>query len=74
VEQAARLLGAVVALRNNLGSPPRARGLWSPDTDAVAAAARAALGEERWAAAFAAGKALSLEEAVAEALDDERTR
>jgi hypothetical protein len=34
----------------------------------AAALARAALGEERWAAEFAAGQALSLEEAVAEAL------
>jgi hypothetical protein len=33
------------------------------------AAARGALGEEAWVAAFEAGKALSLEEAIAEALD-----
>jgi hypothetical protein len=38
------------------------------------ALARAALGEKAWAAAFADGKALSLEEAVAEALGDEPTR
>jgi hypothetical protein len=34
------------------------------------AAARAALGEEAWAAAFAAGQALTLEEAIAEALGE----
>jgi hypothetical protein len=34
------------------------------------APARAALGEEAWAAAFAAGQAHSLEEAVAEALGE----
>jgi hypothetical protein len=36
---------------------------------AAAAPAREALGEEAWAAAFVAGRALSLEEAIAEALD-----
>jgi non-specific serine/threonine protein kinase len=39
--------------------------------DAVLAPARAALGEDAWAAAFSAGKTLTLEEAVAEALGEE---
>jgi hypothetical protein len=36
----------------------------------VAALARAALGEERWTAAYGAGRALPLEEAIAEALHE----
>jgi hypothetical protein len=38
------------------------------DIEAAAAVARAELGEEQWAAVFAAGRALTLEEAVIEAL------
>jgi hypothetical protein len=34
------------------------------------AAARAALGEKQWAAGFVAGRALSLEQAIAEALNE----
>jgi len=37
-------------------------------TEQAVAAARAALGEEAWAAAFMAGRALSLEQAIAYAL------
>jgi non-specific serine/threonine protein kinase len=65
-ERAARLLGAATALRERLGAP-----LSGPDQAELAqavAAARAALGAEAWATAFAAGKALTLEEAIAEAL------
>jgi hypothetical protein len=38
--------------------------------DAVLAPARAALGDEQWAAAFAAGRELTLAEAVAEAQEE----
>jgi predicted ATPase/class 3 adenylate cyclase len=67
-EQAARLLGAAAVLRETIGAP-------RPSVEAdlneqTVAAARAALGEEAWAAAFAAGGALSLEEAIAEALGE----
>jgi hypothetical protein len=40
------------------------------DLEGEFAAARAALGEQRWAEAFAAGRALALEETVAEALGE----
>jgi non-specific serine/threonine protein kinase len=62
-ERAARLLGAATALREQVGAPRRRP--WQADT------ARAALGEEAWAVAFAAGRALALEEAVAEALGED---
>jgi hypothetical protein len=52
-----------------VGAPLRSWG--RTNADGTAALARAALGEEAWAAAFAAGQALSLEEAIAEALGDE---
>jgi non-specific serine/threonine protein kinase len=60
-ELAARLLGAEAALREAIGIPilPAERA----DIDAGAAPARAALGEEAWAAAFAVGQALTPEEA-----------
>ena len=67
-ERAARLLGASAALREALGVP-----LPAPDQTEVeqaVAAAREALGEGAWVAAFAAGQALSLEEAIAEALGE----
>jgi predicted ATPase/class 3 adenylate cyclase/transcriptional regulator with XRE-family HTH domain len=70
--RAARLLGATAALRKTLGAPDL-----SPEREAARAyraSARAALGEEAWAAAFAAGQALSLEEAIAEALEAESGR
>jgi predicted ATPase/class 3 adenylate cyclase len=67
-EQAARLYGATAALQQRLGYPARA--LWRVDTEEAVAPARATLGEERWAAAFAAGRALSLEEAITEALGE----
>ena len=62
-EQAARLLGTVAALRETIGVQPE-----PGDVEEVVAAARAALGDEVWAAAFGAGRTLSLEQAVAEAL------
>ncbi|WP_246631911.1 ATP-binding protein [Pseudonocardia nigra] len=61
-ERAARLLGAASAAREAVGAPlPAAeRG----DVDRIATAARAALGEEAFAAAFAAGAASPLEDVV----------
>jgi predicted ATPase/class 3 adenylate cyclase len=64
-ERTARLLGAAMALREQVGAPLR--------LPLAADTARAALGEEAWAAAFAAGQALSLEEAIAEALGDDES-
>jgi predicted ATPase/class 3 adenylate cyclase len=65
-ERAARLLGAFVGLREQMGAPLSSRG--RADIERDTAQARTTLGEEIWAAAFAAGQALSLEEAIAEAL------
>ncbi|HET8907291.1 MAG TPA: tetratricopeptide repeat protein [Ktedonobacterales bacterium] len=64
--RAAHLLGATATLRETLGAPDL-----SPEREtarAHEASAQAALGEEAWAAAFAAGQALSLDEAIAQAL------
>ena len=67
-ERAARLLGAAAAQRNALGQArwPHFRN----EVEAGVAAVRQALGEERWAAADAAGRALTVDEAVAEALGE----
>ena len=67
-ERAARLLGAAEALREAIGAPlpPVDR----PDHDDDDSATRAALGEAAFAAAWAAGRALTVEQAVAEALGD----
>jgi hypothetical protein len=65
-ERAARLLGAAAALCEAIGAPQILRA--QEETERTVAPARAALGEEHWAAAFAAGRALTLEEAIAEAL------
>jgi hypothetical protein len=65
-ERVARLAGAKAAEDERRGYvlyPPESA-LWSQ----TLASAQAALGQERWAAAFAAGQALSPEEAIAEAL------
>jgi TPP-dependent trihydroxycyclohexane-1,2-dione (THcHDO) dehydratase len=64
--RAARLLGAAMAQREALEAPQPANE--QADVAQAVATARAALGEEAWAAAFAAGRALTLEEALAEAL------
>jgi predicted ATPase/class 3 adenylate cyclase len=66
---AARLFGVVDALRVALGSSslslsPAERSIY----DAAVAATRAGLGDEAFAAAWAAGRVLSLEQAIAEAL------
>jgi predicted ATPase/class 3 adenylate cyclase/DNA-binding XRE family transcriptional regulator len=67
-ERAARLLGAAVALSETVGAPQVLRK--REETERTVVPARAALGKERWAAAYAAGQALSLEEAIAEALGE----
>jgi hypothetical protein len=62
----ARLLGVVAGVRETIGAP-QSEAL-RKDMDQTVVGAQVALGEETWAAAFAAGQALSLEEAIAEAL------
>jgi predicted ATPase/class 3 adenylate cyclase len=71
-ERSARLRGAWAALYETMGrllSPLELEWI-----EASTALAQATLGEEAGAAAFAAGKALSLEETIAEALGDEPVR
>jgi non-specific serine/threonine protein kinase len=68
-ERAARLLGATAAMRAVSGTGEAARSfrlVYERDE----AEARAALGEEAFAAAWAAGQAMSLEQAVAFALGE----
>jgi hypothetical protein len=62
----ARLYGASERLREELGAPipPSERGRYETGLDMT----RSALGDEAYAKAWAAGRALSLDEAVAEAL------
>ncbi len=64
--RAARLCGAAEALREATGAPiqPTVRWLY----ERTLASARTALGDDRFAAALAAGHALSSEQAIAEAL------
>ncbi len=70
-ERAVRLLGAVEALRE-LRAPRRR--VWDGEpVDATLAAARAELPDARWQAAWAEGQAMTLEQAVAYALEDEAT-
>jgi predicted ATPase/class 3 adenylate cyclase len=65
-ERAARLLGAAENLRETVGAPLTA--LQQADIEPALAGARAQLGEERWQAALVAGRALTRDEAIAEAL------
>ena len=67
--RAARLWGAGERLRQALGcrSAPAARAIY----ERALAAARAQLGEEAFAAAWAVGQALTLEQAIAAALRPE---
>jgi hypothetical protein len=65
-ERAARLWGAVEALRESIGVPCPPVDL-SRCQDSIAAA-RAALGSEAFAAAWADGRSMTLNEAIAEAL------
>lgn len=62
-EQATRLFGAAEALRERVGTTILPH--WQPDHDRAEATARAALGEEAFAAAWAAGRTLTLEQAIA---------
>jgi predicted ATPase/transcriptional regulator with XRE-family HTH domain len=66
--RAARLLGASAALREELGTPLSS--IIRADHDHASNAAREALGEEAFEAAWAEGHAMPLEEAIADALDD----
>ena len=68
-ERAARLFGAAA-------SPPRGERLremprWRAINERDASAARASLGDEAFAAAWAEGRAMTLEQAVAYALDEQ---
>ena len=65
-ERAARLLGAVEALREKIGAPIQP--IERPTLDAMIAEMRAALGEAKFAAGWEAGRCISLDEAIAEAL------
>ena len=67
-ERAARLWGAAEGLRQSIGcrSAPAARATY----ERAMAVARAQLGDEAFAAAWAAGQALPLKQALAEALDE----
>jgi hypothetical protein len=69
LERAARLCGAAAALREAIGAPLSAAE--RTDFDRTVAAVRAALGEEAFAAVWACGQALPLEQAIAEALGEE---
>ena len=66
--RAARLGGAAEALREALGAALHP--VLHPGHDQAVQAMRAALGEEAFAAAWAEGQALPLEEAVALALEE----
>jgi hypothetical protein len=68
--RAGRLLGYANSM---VGYSVTMSGTAQEDLNPVLAPAREALGEEAWAAAIAAGRALSLEEAVAEALGERTT-
>lgn len=65
--KAARLFGAAEALRASIGAPLRPTD--RPDYDRKVAAARARLTPEAFSAAWLAGRAMTLDRAVQEALD-----
>jgi non-specific serine/threonine protein kinase len=66
-ERAACLLGAASAVRETIGTPQAVPERLA--TEQAVAPARAALGEQAWVAAFTAGRALSLDQAFAYALE-----
>jgi hypothetical protein len=66
--EAARLLGAAAAVRETRPSRVFAHEFALIDQDT--AATRAALGEEAFAAAWAEGRAMSLEQAIADTLTE----
>jgi predicted ATPase/class 3 adenylate cyclase len=65
--RAARLFGAAEALRDSIGAPVRPTD--RPDYDQRVAAARAQLTSEAFTAAWVAGRAMTLSQAVEDALD-----
>ncbi len=65
--RAARLLGAATSVRELIGTPQPVPERTA--TERAVADARGALGEATWAAAFAAGRALPLDQAIAYALE-----
>jgi hypothetical protein len=67
-ERAARLFGALEAHRETVGAPPVAAE--RAEYHRSVAGARTALGEEAFAAAWAEGRAMTLEQATAYALDE----
>ncbi len=69
--RAARLLGASQAVRDVIGAP-QPPNEWA-DLEATLHVARAAIGDDAWAAALAAGRALTLQQAVKEALSPSST-
>jgi predicted ATPase/class 3 adenylate cyclase len=66
--RAARLFGAAEALDEDIDALPSA--IWRARYDIAVAAARAELDEATFAAAWAAGRALTLDQAIAEALGE----
>jgi non-specific serine/threonine protein kinase len=74
-ERAARLWGAVAAQHQALRgrSLPTAQDLHADSLEQTAASLRARLGDAAFDAAWAAGQAMSLEEAVADALAEDRS-
>jgi predicted ATPase len=67
-ERAARLWGAAASLRETIGAPPPPCD--RPDYERNVAAARAALGEKAFAAAWAQGRVLTWQQAIAYALGE----
>jgi non-specific serine/threonine protein kinase len=67
MRRAAQLLGAVARAFETTGFQPDP--VVHPEIEAMVARGRVALGDKAWEAAFADGRALTLEGAVAEALD-----
>ena len=68
-QRAARLYGAAASLREAIGSPLGPLGQAEMDRDV--AAIRASLGEPAFAQAWAEGRALTLEQAIDDALSRE---
>ncbi len=68
-ERAARLAGAAMTIRETISVPPSPAN--REDLEPGLSAARAALGEPAWVDAYAAGGALTVEQAIAEALSEE---
>ncbi len=68
-ERAARLCGAAAALREEFSAPPLPAD--RPEYERTLAAARAVLGEDAFAAAWAKGHALPLEEVVPDAVNND---